>query len=393
MRTLFRNGRIIDGLGGTIGRGEVVVEGRHIVYAGPEKDGGGAADTVYDLDGRVLMPGMIDTHVHFVGGNWDPASERDSAAMAVLRTVPTVEQTLRAGITMLRTAGSRDHLDIDIRDAINQGVIIGPRILASGRGITMTGGHVHYMSVEVDGVDAVRREVRRQIKRGVDAIKIMGLSGGVATANQNLQAEQFTLEEVATAVYEAHKAGKMTFGHAIGEQGIMNGIQAGIGSIDHGIFLTEEACDLMKQKGIFYVPTLAVIYYYTERRKAEPWRVERADAVRDQHIQSFKLALEKELTFAMGSDCGLASRFPHGENALELEQMVRHGMAPKDAIVAGTGNAARLLRLDKSLGSVTAGKLADLIVVDANPLDDITALQHKIALVMKDGTVYLDRIH
>jgi imidazolonepropionase-like amidohydrolase len=392
MRTLFRGGRIIDGLGGVIEQGAVVVEGRRIVYAGPEKGGGEVADTVYDLDGRTLLPGIIDTHVHCAGGDFDPAHERDTVAMAVLRSVPTVKRALLAGITTMRTAGSRDYVDIDIRDAINQGVIIGPRILASGRGITMTGGHLHDIAAEVDGVDAVRREVRYQIKRGVDSIKILALSGGVATANQDVQAEQFTLEEVMAAVYEAHKAGKTVLGHAIGEQGIVNGIQAGIDSIDHGIFLTEEACDLMKQKGIFYVPTLGPMYYYTERRKAEPWRIERAQAIKDRHIHSFGLALEKGLAFAMGSDCGFASRFPNGENALEIELMVRYGMAPMDAIVAGTSNAARLLRLDHSLGSVTAGKLADLIVVGANPLDDVTALQHQIALVMKEGTIYLDRI-
>lgn len=393
MRTLFQGARIIDGLGGMVERGEVLVEDRRIVYAGPERDSRERTDTVYDLDGRTLLPGIIDTHAHFAGGDYDPAHEHDSLAMAVLRTVPTVKRVLLAGITTVRTAGSRDHIDLDIRDAINQGVIVGPRVIASGRGITMTGGHLHEIAAEVDGVDEVRREVRSQIKRGVDSIKILALSGGVATANQDVQAEQFTLEEVSAAVYEAHKAGKTVLGHAIGQQGIMNGIQAGIDSIDHGIFLTEEACDLMKQKGIFCVPTFGPFYYYTERRLAEPWRIERAEAIKERHVQSFRLALEKGLTFAMGSDCGFASRFPNGENALEIELMVRHGMEPMDAIVAGTGNAARLLRLDELLGSVTAGKVADLIVVDTNPLDDPGALRQQVALVMKNGTVYRDRIH
>ncbi|HBY93920.1 MAG: amidohydrolase family protein [Ardenticatenaceae bacterium] len=393
MRTLFRGARIIDGLGGMIERGKVLVEDRHIVYAGPEGGNRERADRVYELDGRTLLPGIIDTHAHFAGGDYDPAHEDDSLAMAVLRTVPTVKRVLLAGITTVRTAGSRDHIDLDIRDAIRQGVIVGPRVIASGRGITMTGGHLHEIAVEVDGVDEVRREVRSQIKRGVDSIKILALSGGVSTANQDVQAEQFTLEEVLAAVYEAHKAGKTVLGHAIGQQGIMNGIQAGIDSIDHGIFLTEEACGLMKQKRIFYVPTFGPFYYYTERRLAEPWRIERAEAIKERHIQSFVLALEKGLTLAMGSDCGFASRFPNGENALEIELMVRHGMEPMDAIVATTGNAARLLRLDTLLGSVTVGKLADLIVVNTNPIDDPGALRHQVALVMKDGTVYLDRIH
>ncbi|MGQ9585994.1 MAG: amidohydrolase family protein [Anaerolineae bacterium] len=391
-RVLFRNGTVLDGLGGILERGSVLVEGCRITYVGVERKEHRGADLLYDLDGRTLMPGMIDTHVHCVGGDFDPAHEGDSVAMAVLRTVPTVRRALLAGVTTMRTAGSRDYIDLDLRDAIRQGLVDGPRIVACGRGITMTGGHLHEIAAEVDGVDAVRREVRYQIKRGVDSIKIVGLSGGVATANQDIQAEQFTLEEVMVAVYEAHKAGKTVFGHAIGERGILNGIRAGIDSIDHGIFLTEEACDLMKEKGTYYVPTLGPMHYYTERRKAEPWRIERAETTREPHLRSFKLALEKGLTFAMGSDCGFASRFPNGENALELELMVRHGMTPMAAIVASTGNAARLLRLEGLVGSVAAGKLADLIIVDANPLDDITALQHDIALVMKEGKIYLDHI-
>jgi imidazolonepropionase-like amidohydrolase len=393
VRTLFRDATIIDGLGGVIQHGKVLVEDRHITYAGPENGSRDAADVVLDLDGRTLMPGLIDTHTHFVGGDYDPAHADDSLGMAVLRTVPTVERVLLAGITTIRAAGSRDYIDVDVRNAINQGVIAGPRIVASGRGITMTGGHLHEIAAEVDGVDAIRREVRYQIKRGVDSIKILALSGGVSTPNQDVQAEQFTEEEVRTAVYEAHKAGKTVLGHAIGEPGIMNGIRAGIDSVDHGIFLTEEACDLMKQKNIFYVPTFGPFYYYTERREAEPWRIERADAIREQHIQSFKLALEKGLTFAMGSDCGFASRFPNGRNALEIELMVRYGMSPMAAIVAATGNAARLLRLDEMLGVIDAGKLADLIVVEANPLDDVAALQSQIALVMKDGHIYLNHVH
>ncbi|MDQ4079068.1 MAG: amidohydrolase family protein [Chloroflexota bacterium] len=393
MRTLFQGGRIIDGLGGLIERGEVVVEDRHIVYAGPERGNSKEMDRIYDLDSRTIMPGLIDTHAHFAGGDYEPGHEHVPFPIALLRTVPTVRRVLEAGITTVRAAGSRDYIDVDIRDAINQGYIIGPRIAASGRGITMTGGHLHEIAAEVDGVEAIRREVRYQIKRGVDSIKILALSGGVSTANQDVQAEQLTLEEVQTAVYEAHKAGKTVLGHAIGSQGIMNGIRAGIDSIDHGIFLTEEACDLMKQKGIFYVPTFGPFYYYTERREAEPWRIERAEAIKEHHIESFQMALDNELTFAMGSDCGFASRFPNGANALEIALMVRYGMVPMDAIVAATGNAARLLKLDHLLGSVTAGKLADLIVVDSNPLEDITLLQHQVALVMKEGTVYRDHIH
>jgi imidazolonepropionase-like amidohydrolase len=313
--------------------------------------------------------------------------------MALLRSIPAAKRILLSGFTTVRVAGARDHLDIDVRDAINEGILVGPRVLACGRGITITGGHGYEKAVEVDGVDEVRREVRHQVKLGVDGIKIYGMSGGVSTKGTKMQAEQFTLEEVTTAVYEAHKFGRPVLSHAIGGPGIMNGIQAGVDSIDHGIFLTERACDLMRENGIVLVPTLGPVYYYVERRKAEPWRIARAEAIQDTHIESFRLAMEKGVTIAMGSDLGAPSRFPSGEGALEIELMVRYGMSPMDAIIASTSIAARLLRLDEHVGSITVGKLADLIVVDADPIEKITALQNEVSLVMKDGTVFLDHIH
>jgi imidazolonepropionase-like amidohydrolase len=391
MRIFFTSGRIIDGRGGLIERGSVLVEGEQIVACGADVPKPRDADRLIDLAGRTLMPGMIDTHVHLAGGDYHPERVHEALPMASFRTVEAARRTLMAGFTMVRSAVARDFIDVHLRDAIDAGLIEGPRIIASGPGITMTGGHIHETAMEVDGPDEVRKAVRYQIKRRVDSIKLM-LSGGVATADQDVQAEQFTLEEVQAAVYEAHKAGKMTQPHAIGLQGIMNGVRAGLDSIDHGIFLNEEAADLMKAKGIYYVPTFGPFYYYTERRLAEPWRCERADPIIPRHVESFKMALAKGLKIAMGCDCGAPSRFPNGENALEFWLMVRYGMDPMQAIVAGTSNAATLLRRDRWVGSIEPGKLADLIVIDGNPLDDIEALQHKVRFVMKGGRIYRDEL-
>jgi len=389
MRTFITSGRIIDGLGGLIERGSVLVEGEQIVACGANIPTPRDADRVIDLAGRTLMPGMIDTHVHLAGGDYHPERVHQSLPMASFRTVEAAERTLMAGFTTVRSAVARDFIDVDLRDAINAGLLVGPRIIASGPGITITGGHIHETAMEVDGADEVRKAVRYQIKRRVDSIKLM-LSGGVATADQDVQAEQFTLDEVQAAVYEAHKAGKMTQPHAIGLQGIMNGVRAGLDSIDHGIFLNEEAADMMKQKGIYYVPTFGPFYYYTEKRLAEPWRCERADPIIPRHVESFKLALAKGLKISMGCDCGAPSRFPNGENALEFWLMVRYGMDPMQAIVAGTSNAATLLRRNRWVGSLEPGKLADLIVIDGNPLDDIEALMRRVCFVMKGGTIYKD---
>jgi len=178
--------------------------------------------------------------------------------------------------------------------------------------------------------------------------------------------------------------------HSISLQAIRNAIEGGVDSIDHGQYLDEECAVRMKQRGIYLVPTFGPFYYYTEVRKAEDWRIQRAEAIKDQHQRAFRLAIEVGVPIAMGSDCGAPSRFPNGENALELTLMVRNGMAPGDAVRCGTSEAARLAGVFDQVGSVEPGKLADLIVVDGNPLEDISVLQHKVQLVMKGGTIYRD---
>ena len=185
--------------------------------------------------------------------------------------------------------------------------MVGPRILASGRGLTTTGGHYHnWCAVEVDGVDAVRREVRSHVKRGVDSIKLM-LSPGIATEGSNVNTEQFSLEEVQVAVYEAHKVGKSVLSHAIGIGGIRNGVEAGVDSIDHGFYLDEEQARKMKAKGIYLVPTFGPTHYYVQMRQAEAWRIRRAEQVEPIHAAAFKLALDVGVPIALGCDCGAQS--------------------------------------------------------------------------------------
>jgi imidazolonepropionase-like amidohydrolase len=392
--TAFVNATVIDGLGGVRERQRVVVDGNRIVEVAAETaaPSGGNAGTTYDLQGRVLIPGLIDTHLHFAGGDYDPDHENDSVGLASLRSADAARRSLLAGFTTIRSAGARDHLDIDARDAVNQGAIIGPRIVASGRGVTMTGGHVHDRAIEADGVDEVRKAVRTLVKRGADSIKIFAISAGVSTAGAEIDTEAYSVEEIRAAVVEAAKARKLNQTHSIGLTGTKNAIAAGVSSIDHGIYLDEEACQQMKERGIFLVPTFGPFYYYAVRRVAEPWRCVRAEPTLEPHRASFRMAMEMGVPIAMGSDLGAPSRMKNGENALELWLMVDAGMSPADAIVTATSSAARLLRLDHLIGSVEAGKLADLIVVGRNPLDDISALQDDIKLVMRDGVVYRDEL-
>src|SRR5215216_4358277 len=273
MAILFLNGTVIDGNGGLTERGAVLTRDGTVEAVGAttalEARRHDADVTVIDLAGRTLMPGLIDTHVHLAGGDFEPNREADPVGLAAFRMVPPAARTLQAGFTTIRVAGSRDFLDVDLRDAIAERALVGPRILASGRGLTTTGGHYHnWCAVEVDGVDAVRREVRNHVKRGVDSIKLM-LSPGIATEGSDVNTEQFSLDEVQVAVYEAHKVGKTVLSHAIGIGGIRNGVEAGVDSIDHGHYLDEEQAIRMKERGIYLVPTFGPTYYYVHKREAE----------------------------------------------------------------------------------------------------------------------------
>jgi imidazolonepropionase-like amidohydrolase len=394
MAILFLNGTVIDGNGGIAERGALLVTGGTIEAVGPttglEARRADPDVTTIDLAGRTLMPGLIDTHVHLAGGDFEPNREADPVGLAAFRMVPPAMRTLQAGFTTIRVAGSRDFLDVDLRDAIAEGAVIGPRILASGRGLTTTGGHYHnWCAAEVDGVDAVRREVRSHVKRGVDSIKLM-LSPGIATEGSNVNTEQFSLEEVQVAVYEAHKVGKSVLSHAIGIGGIRNGVEAGVDSIDHGFYLDEEQAHKMKARGIYLVPTFGPTHYYVQKRQAEAWRIRRAEQVEPIHAAAFKLALDVGVPIALGCDCGAQSRMPNGENALEIELMVQNGMAPMAAILAATREAARLTRILDRVGTLEPGKAADLIVVEGNPVDDVTRLRTAIRMVVQAGQVRRD---
>lgn len=389
MSILFVNGLVLDGLADSVVYGWVHVAGERIVDVGRGQPAPRLDGRTIDLDGRTIMPGLIDTHVHMAGGDYFPGYEQEAIGIAAVRSVEAARRTLLAGFTTVRTASSRDFLDIDIRDAISMGLIPGPRIIASGRGITCTGGHLHDTAMEVDGPDEICKAVRTHVKRGADSLKIM-MSGGVATAGLSVQSEQFSVEEVKTAVYEAHRVGMKVLTHSIGLQAIRNAIEGGVDSIDHGQYLDEECAVRMKERGIYLVPTFGPFHYYTEVRKAEDWRIQRAEAIKDQHQRAFRLALEVGVPIAMGSDCGAPSRFPNGENALELTLMVGNGMSASHAVRCGTSEAARLAGVFDQVGSLEPGKQADLIVVEGSPLEDISLLQRGIKLVMKSGAIYRD---
>jgi len=383
---------LIDGSGREpVENAVVVLEGDKIKAVGRagEVDTAGAA-AIIDLTGKTLLPGLIDCHVHIC---MDPVADPfaalvgDSDATTAFKAARNALRTLKGGVTTIRDMGGKNHIDLDLRDAINRGIVQGPRILASGRLITMTGGHGWMIGREVDGPDEARKGAREEIKAGVDVIKIMA-TGGVMTPGVEPGSPQLTEEEMRAAIEEAKKAGKITASHAQGLTGIKNAIRAGIGSIEHGIYLDQEACEMMIENDVYLVPTLSAPYWIvTKGREAgiPEYAVAKTERVIETHNASFRLALKMGVKIAMGTDASTPFN-EHGKNSSELKLMVQEGMTPMQAILAATKNGAELLGLSDQIGTVEPGKQADLLVIDGNPLEDIETIDN-VHLVFKGGKV------
>ena len=394
-------GRLIDGTGGTPKQNVVVlVDGGKIVSVGVELPAGA---TVIDLGGRTLLPGFIDCHVHLAGRvigegeNWDDAAVRDLPQEDAIRGVRNAKATLEAGFTTVRNVGASDFSDIALRNAIRQGVVPGPRIVAAGNSIGITGGHCDTNGYIpgileggpeqgiADGDDQILKAVRYQVKHGADVIKTCA-TGGVLSEGDAVGVQQYSDEELKVLVTEAHLTGRKVAAHAHGAAGIKAALRAGVNSIEHGSMTDDEAIALFKSTGAFLVPTLMAQESVDKLAKSgvlKGQRAEKALYIAPLARENVKKAIAAGVKIALGTDSGV---FPHGKNAHEFELMVGFGMKPMDAIVAGTRGAAELLGLDKELGTVEAGKVADLVAVDGNPLDDVKTLTAP-AFVMHEGKV------
>ena len=304
--------------------------------------------------------------------------------------------------TTCRNVGAGEFVDVALRDAINDGYVIGPRLFVSAHAVGMTGGHCDLNGFrpdlvreletiqygKADGVDEVRKAVRYQIKHGADVIKTCA-TGGVLSAGDAVGATQYSLEELETMVEEARRAGRVVAAHAHGTEGIKLAIRAGVASIEHGSFLDAEAIELMKRHGTYLVPTRYVGDYVkilADAGALPEGIAAKARALGPIMDASFRKAVAAGVKIAFGTDVGV---FPHGQAAKEFRYMVDAGMSPMDAIVAATRNAADLLGETEDLGTIEPGKYADLIAVDADPLEDITILEN-VSFVMKAGAVYKD---
>ncbi len=368
---------VIDGTGSepVKGRAVVVEDGR---IAGVVDEARAPRGERVDLAGHTLLPGLINCHVHLcLGAEPDPVRplREEPLGLTAIKALARARQTVEAGVTTVRDLGGREYAELAVRRAVQDGLFAGPRILAAGRPICMTGGHGHWLAREADGPDDARKAVREQLKAGVDVIKLIA-TGGVMTAGVEPGSPQLTREEMRAAIEEAAKAGRRTAAHAQGASGIRDAVLAGISSIEHGIYLTEEIIARMRQEGTYLVPTLiapAAIAAGGLAAGIPDFMVRKAEAVIPAHVASFQQALRSGVLIAAGADSGTPLN-PHGSLVPELELMVKYGMAPLGAIRAATSAAADLLGLGATIGRIAPGYAADLIAVAANPAERIQAL-------------------
>ncbi len=370
----------------------VLVEGERIAQVGPASQVPVPEDCeVLDFAGAFLMPGMIDLHVHLTStGDADPRkSLNDPEAVLALRAARQAADTLQGGITSVRSMGAKYDIDIKMKRVMAEGRLQGPRITASGRCVTMTGGHGHLGGLEADGPWGVRQAVRSLLKAGADVIKVMA-TGGVLTEGVEPGAAELSLEELQAAVIEANNAGRRTATHAQGATGIRQAVDAGIDSIEHGCYLEDDVIERMAAKGTALVPTLSAPRHIIEHgveAGIPQYAVDKTKEVADAHRESFYKAYRAGVRIGMGTDAGTPFNM-HGCNAKELEYMADAGMSVLDVLRSATGTAAAILGEKAEVGRLQAGMFADLLVVDGNPLDNLGILsqRERIKAVFLNGS-------
>ncbi|HEV2250550.1 MAG TPA: amidohydrolase family protein [Candidatus Limnocylindria bacterium] len=404
MTVAVRASTLIDGTGADPVRGRFVVIEDGVIQSIATDEPRGAE--VIDTGDLTVLPGLIDCHVHLAAGQESiqqrlllPPSFNTANALVHAR------ETLDAGFTTVRDAGFTTR---GVKLAVELGLFPGPRMRIAVTPLSQTGGHGDSLMPSgvnvsvpdperpvgvVDGIDNIRRVTREVLRAGADQIKIM-TSGGVLSPNDEPGATGFSPEEIAAVVYEAHAAGKTVMSHAQATQGIKNAVVAGVESIEHGIYLTEEICAEMKKRGTFLVATLVAPQWVIRRAEKDPsslppYAVRKAKEVVEAHQRSFRMAVEMGVRIAMGTDTGVG---PHGTNAEEIALMVENGMTPLQALVATTKTAAECARVDTLVGTIEPGKRADLVGVRGDPLANIALFKDRssVAFVMKDGIVHLN---
>lgn len=413
---VLENGRILDVENERfIERGVIIVRDKLISDIGSR----GEVETpknveAIDLKGNVVLPGLIDAHMHLTGmrtGDLVKEPLLTPYEVFVARAIKDLEALLDAGFTTIGDAGSV--IALNLKQAVEEGTIIGPRIIASGYPLSQTFGHgdEHYLPVEwvdarttkkltpmmsllCDGVDECRKAARYALRQGADFIKVMA-TGGVLSQRDRPEYIQFSKEELRAIVEEAEHANRFVHAHAQGSKGIIHAIEAGVKVIAHAIYIDDEGCELAKQRNVVVVPTLSVVEHilrYGEKIGIPPWGIEKSKEVYEEHISNIRRAYRRGVKLATGTDfMGGREAFRHGDNALEIKLLIEKiGMRPIDALKSATLYAAEAVGLSSLTGSLRKDKYADLIVIKGNPLDDPDLLlkRENILMIMKEGRIY-----
>lgn len=380
MKTLIKCGKLITTVDNEIlNNGYIVIEDKKIIAVETNPISTDDYTSVLDFSNYTVMPGIIDCHDHLgIDLGDEVAQSKESLGYTAIKGVCTAKNVLKAGITTLRDVGEQGFLDTCWKRAIEEELILGPRILISGQFICRTGGHGWFFGQpEADGVDEIRKAVRRQIKAGVDLIKVM-ITGGMSTPGSDPLVAEYTKEEIATVIEEAHRANKKVAAHAHGGEGITWGIEAGIDSIEHGIFLTEEQIQMMVKKGTFLVATTGLAKALMNDPSMPEFYRNKIKKTIEKSVQTLKLARKHGVKIAMGGD----THHAHPEE--ELITLIEAGYTHIEAIKAATINGAELCGIDDMTGSIEVGKVADIIAIDGDPLKDIRNLKN-VKHVIKEG--------